>query len=316
MFCIIQESFDPFFNLAVEELLLKNSRKEYLILGINRPSVIVGKHQSVHREINTRFVVENNIPVIRRISGGGAVYHDMGNLNFAFIHQSEAGKQVDFPRYTKPVIDFLLSLGVLAKFEGKTDIKVDGFKISGNAEHVYRDRVLHHGTLLFSSSLNMLKNSLRNDTSPYKTRAVSSSPSSVMNLNDKIADFSDVFEFRSAMLSYILQNIEDSVPYRLTSSESDEAEILASEKYNSWEWNYAYGPEYTYRNSFHSGGIYHNCFLNVRDGIIQKCSIEGSDRMRLVAEKLPGCRHMVTDLRRVFVEELELLASEEVYYFF
>jgi lipoate-protein ligase A len=156
MFCIITESDDPSFNLAVEELLLKNRNNEYLILGINKPSVIIGKHQSAHREINTRFVTENNIPVIRRISGGGTVFHDKGNLNFTFIRQSEAGKQIDFRKYTKPVIDFLYSLGVEAKFEGKNDLKTDGLKISGNAEHVHRNRVLHHGTLLFSTSLEII----------------------------------------------------------------------------------------------------------------------------------------------------------------
>lgn len=96
MYCINLESTDPFFNLAVEELLLKKSKEEYLILGINRPSVIIGKHQVANREANIKFVVENNIPVIRRISGGGTVFHDKGNLNFTFIRQSEAGRQVDF----------------------------------------------------------------------------------------------------------------------------------------------------------------------------------------------------------------------------
>jgi lipoate---protein ligase len=112
MFCIILESNDPFFNLAIEELLLINSKEDYLILGINNPSVIIGKHQSAHREVNTKFVIENNIPVIRRISGGGTVFHDKGNLNFTFIRQCESGKQVDFRKYTQPVIEFLLSLVV------------------------------------------------------------------------------------------------------------------------------------------------------------------------------------------------------------
>ena len=109
MFCINLQSNDPFFNLAIEEYLLKNSQEEYLILYINSPSVIIGKHQTGHREVNTRFVTENNIPVIRRISGGGTVYHDAGNLNFSFIRQCETGKQVDFLKYTQPVIGFLES---------------------------------------------------------------------------------------------------------------------------------------------------------------------------------------------------------------
>ena len=136
MLCLNLKSTDPFFNLALEEILLKNRKEEYLILGINDPCVVIGKHQVPHREVNTRFVTENNIPVIRRISGGGTVFHDSGNLNFSFIMQSEAGKQVDFRKYTLPVISFLSTLGVDAKFEGKNDLKVDGLKISGNAEHV------------------------------------------------------------------------------------------------------------------------------------------------------------------------------------
>ena len=151
MLCLNLESTDPYFNLAVDEYLLKNRKEDFLILGINDTSVIIGKHQVAHRESATKFVTQNNIPVIRRISGGGTVYHDNGNLNFSFILKSEQGKQVDFRKYTLPVISFLASLGVDAKFEGKNDLKVNGLKISGNAEHVYHDRVLHHGTLLFNS---------------------------------------------------------------------------------------------------------------------------------------------------------------------
>jgi lipoate-protein ligase A len=316
MFCIIRESDDTSFNLAVEELLLKNSKEEYLILGINKPSVIVGKHQVAHREINTRFVVENDIPVIRRISGGGAVFHDKGNLNFTFIRNSEVGRQVDFRKHTKPVIDFLQSLGVEAKFEGKTDIKVGGFKISGNSEHVYRNRVLHHGTLLFSSSLDMMRNSLLKESSCYNTRAVVSNPSSVMNLNEILSDFSNINDFSLEMMDYFLQNISGTVMYELSSSEREEARFLATAKYNSWEWNYAYGPDYTFTNSVQIYRIYHNCSLSVKDGIIRKCSIEGSDSMNSVAKRLVGCRHLVPDVLKLFEEEKIILSDDEIYRFF
>jgi lipoate-protein ligase A len=313
MFCIIQESDDASFNLAVEELLLKSSKEEYLIICINNPSVIIGKHQVVHREINTRFVFENDIPVIRRISGGGTVFHDKGNLNFTFIRNSEAGRQVDFRKHTKPVIDFLQSLGIEAKFEGKTDIKVSGLKISGNSEHVHRNRVLHHGTLLFSSSMEMMRNSLRNDSSCYTTRAVISNPSSVMNMNEILSDFNNIKEFSSAMMNYFLQNISGTEMYELSSSERDEAGLLASSKYNSWEWNYAYGPDYSFTNNFQINKKTHNCCLYVNDGIIRKCSIEGSDLMHLVAKRVIGCRHLVPDVLKVFEEEKIILSEDEIY---
>jgi len=316
MHCITLQSDDPFFNLAIEEMLLKNSKEDYLILGINKQSVIIGKHQSAHKEINTAFVTENNIPVIRRISGGGTVFHDEGNLNFTFIRQSESGKQVDFHKYTLPVIEFLLTLGVEAKFEGKNDLKVAGYKISGNAEHVHRNRVLHHGTILFSTSLYMLGNSIRKDKSCYSTKAVESNPSSVMNLNEKLTGFWEINKFRSEMMDYFLKRIPQAVSYELSSEEIKEAEVLAETKYKTWEWNWAYGPEYNFQNSFQINGNKHSCNLFIKDGIIRNCSIEGSDEMMIVANKLIGCRHMVPDILRVFNEENIAIKKEDIYNFF
>jgi lipoate-protein ligase A len=316
MFCINLDTTDPFFNLAIEELLLKSSKEEYLILYINDPAVIIGKHQSGHCEVNTRFVTENQIPVIRRISGGGTVFHDDGNLNFSFIRQSESGKQIDFRKYTRPVIDFLKSLGVEASFEGKNDLKVGGLKISGNAEHVYHNRVLHHGTLLFSTSLEMLRNSIRRDTSCYISRAVISNPSSVINLNGILSRFHNIHEFRSEMISYFLKNFSDLVLYKPVPEELLQAEYLSSSKYKTWEWNWAYGPEYLFQNNFVINETLHSCSLFIKDGIIRKCSISGSDQLKSTSEKIPGCRHMVTDLSEFFKSENIPLTAGGIYNFF
>lgn len=316
MFCINLNTYDPFFNLAIEEFLLKNSEEEYLILGVNNPSVIIGKHQSGHREVNTKFVYENHIPVIRRISGGGTVFHDNGNLNFSFIRQSESGKQVDFRKYTQPVIDFLVSIGVEVKFVGKNDLKVDGYKISGNAEHIHRNRVLHHGTLLFNSSLEMLRNSIRKDTSCYTSRAVISNPASVMNLNEVLNTFKDIDEFRLGMMNYFTTNLSDIIPYELTQTEKVLAESLAASKYKRWEWNWAYGPEYTFKNRYVINKVYHSCTMYIKDGIIRECYIEGSDQMNSTAEKLIGCRHMVDDMSDVLRKENVFLTEEDIYNFF
>lgn len=316
MLCIVSDSDNPFFNLAIEEILLKNSNDEYLILGINSPSVIIGKHQVAHREINTEFITKNSIPVIRRISGGGTVYHDHGNLNFTFIRQSESGKQVDFRKNTQPVIDFLASEGVDARFEGKNDLKAGGLKISGNAEHVYRNRVLHHGTLLFSTSLERMRNSIRKDTSCYISRAVASNPSSVTNINEVLPCFKNIIEFRDGMMDYLIKNIPSAERHQLSKNEILEAEALAGSKYRTWDWNWAYGPEYNYVNRFDYSGNQVACTLHVKDGTIIGCKLEGSDHLGVLEERLRGKRHMVEDLRKVFREEEINAPDNTIFNFF
>ena len=316
MFLINLDTHDPHFNLALEEVLLKQRTEDFLLLGINEPSVIIGKHQSAHREVNTKFVTENNIPVIRRISGGGTVFHDGGNLNFTFIRQSEEGKQVDFKKYTKPVIDFLISLGIDAKLEGKSDIRAEGFKISGNAEHVYRNRVLHHGTLLFSSSIYQLTGSIRKDKSCYTTRAVDSNPSSVMNLSEKLKGFSDVNAFRNEMIKYFSGNISGLEFSMITSKDDEEAISLAEKKYRTWEWNYGYGPGYIFNNDFRFEDEMYSCTIDVNGGVVSECRIEGNSKMLSVADKLKGSRHMVPDFLKVLEKENPTISREEVYNFF
>ena len=296
-------SGDPFFNLAADEFLLRNSSGEYLVLSINERSVITGKHQLPHRETNTRFVTENEIPVIRRISGGGTVFHDPGNLNFSFILNSSEGRQVDFRKYTLPVISFLASLGIDARFEGKNDLKVGGLKISGNAEHVFRNRVLHHGTLLFNADLDILRNSIRKDTSVYETRAVSSNPSPVTNLGGMLNSVADTGHFRDLMLEWFLRNYSGAVVSALSEKEAGSIGELAESRYKTWDWNYAYGPPYVFRNRFVHEDRHVICELSVKDGIIDECRITGHSGLEEAGRKLRGCRHMVSDVRQILGKE-------------
>jgi len=317
MFCLSLNSTDPFFNLAVDEYLLKFSNGEYLILGINNKSVIIGKHQSAHRETDTKFITVHNLPVVRRISGGGTVFHDTGNLNFTFILNSVEGKQIDFRKYTLPVIGFLSSVGVEAKFEGKNDLKVGGLKISGNAEHVYRNRILHHGTLLFNSDLELMRGALRKDTSKYETRAVRSNPASVTNLSPVFKNtenhFDTIQEFKSLMLDWFLKNSPESAVIDLSDKEIEDIKSLAETKYRTWEWNYAYGPEYQFKTSFEYDRTISSCSLHVRDGIIREIEIKGSSELELAVKKLVGCRHMPDDIQHVLEKENIFKAGFDIY---
>jgi len=316
MICISLSSTDPFFNLAADEFLLKSSREEYLILGINDRSVIIGKHQSAHRETDTKFITGHKIPVIRRISGGGTVFHDSGNLNFTFILNSREGKQIDFRKYTLPVISFLSSLGIDAKFEGKNDLKVGGLKISGNAEHVYRDRVMHHGTLLFGADIDLMRGSLRKDTAKYITRAVKSNPSPVTNLEPILTGVDNVYEFRSLMLDWFLENNPGTSTGYISEKETEKIKLLTDTKYRTWEWNYAYGPEYHFNNSFVFKGEGSQCCLFVKDGIIAESIVKGSAELEKACRKLTGCRHMVEDVQEVLGKENILKAEFSIFNFF
>jgi lipoate-protein ligase A len=315
MHCLNLNTTNPFFNLAVDDYLLKNKKEEYLILGINSPAVIIGKHQVAHREADTKFIHERAVPVIRRISGGGTVYHDFGNLNFTFILNSSRGKQVDFRKYTQPVIEFLATLGVKADFEGKNDLKVNGLKISGNAEHVYRERVLHHGTLLFSTLLDDLRGSLRKERSKYSTKAVGSNPSPVMNLREIARDVNTIAAFRSRMMEYFL-NKKGNSAIELNDNEKEEIHTLERSKYRTWDWNYAYGPDYYFVNNFEYNSKKHFCRLFVTGGIIRECEMEGSGEMIDVSRKLVGCRHMVKEMIELFKQENLKITGSVIYKFF
>jgi lipoate-protein ligase A len=300
MYFINSDTDDPCFNLALEEYLLKNRSEEFFILSINKTSVITGKHQCVHREVDTKFVTENNVPVLRRITGGGTVFHDAGNLNYCFIRNCESGRQVDFPRYTLPVVYFLKNLGICPYLEG-SDIKIEGLKISGNAEHVFRNRVLHHGTLLWNASLDTLRKCIRKDTSAYKTRAVASKPSPVTNLSEKTG-IGTISEFRMVMADHFVKK-ENAVLYNPSSQDKDESMKLYP-KYKSWEWNYAYGPEYDFSHEFIFRGNKVRYNFQVKDGLIGKCTIEGSPALAAAFEKLSGCRHMPQDVGTILLKEL------------
>jgi lipoate-protein ligase A len=273
---IQNKSTNSYINLALEEYILKEFTEDYFLIYRNEPSVIIGKHQNALAEINLDFVNTNDIKVVRRLSGGGAVYHDLGNLNYSFISNSETGNHVNFKKFSQPILEVLNNIGVPAMLEGKSDLKINGLKFSGNAEHVYKNRVLHHGTLLFSSELNLLKNALADNSQYYYSKAVKSNRSSVTNISTYLKENLNIAKFKDFIKEYIKENNPGYTEYFLSPKDFKEIENLVNSKYATWEWNYGYAPDYFFQKKIKTKSGDVKVELEVVKGIIIHAKIESS----------------------------------------
>jgi lipoate-protein ligase A len=295
MICIKNESIEPYFNMAAEEYLLKNFNVDSFMLWRNNNAIIVGKHQNTLSEINVDYVKEKQIKVVRRLSGGGAVFHDLGNLNFTFIQKGEEGKLVDFKKYTNPIIDILKKLGVDAKFEGRNDITIDGKKFSGNAEHVYRDKILHHGTLLFTSNMKDVSDALKVNPLKFKDKAVKSVRSRVTNISDHLKEPLDLDTFTNMIMEHIMEMYPEAKPYDFSDEDKKNIQKLADDKYSTWDWNFGYQAKYDFNKLIKTEGGSIEFHMNVNDGIISSLKIFGdffsSKDISDIENLLTGIKH-------------------------
>ena len=302
MFYLVSQNNDPYFNLATEEYLLRHRSEDFFLVWISKPAIIVGKHQNTLAEINLPFVHKNQIPVARRLSGGGTVYHDDGNINFAFITNEEPGKLIDFTRHAIPVIEFLEPLGIRPIMGGKNDILVDGFKISGNAMHVFKNRVLHHGTLLFDADLENLRNALAIDTGRYSSRAVQSNRARVVNIRATLKQTLATGEFVFLLLEYIRKRYQGE-RYIPDPEEIQKTEELASEKYSKWDWIYGYSPEYRFDNTFivqhHQVKVTFTGVKGIISGFKIQSGLLSVKKCGAIARAVNGCRHQYGDISRI-----------------
>lgn len=313
MLCIYNKSTEPFFNMAVEEYLFKNFKDNIFMLWQNDNAIIVGKHQNTLSEINLEYVKDHKIKVVRRLSGGGAVYHDLGNLNFTFITNAEGPSIVDFKGYTQPIIDILRKFGIEAKFEGRNDLTIDGKKFSGNAVHVVRNRVMHHGTILFSSILEKVSNSLKVNPLKYKDKTVKSVRSRVTNVNEHLKEEVELPDFIELVMKHVFEMYSDARPYELSEDDKRAIQVLADNKYSTWEWNYGYQAKYNFEKLITTGGGSLEFHMDVVDGLIVKVQIFGdffSKRDISDVEKiLIGVRHDEHSIRKA----LKLVNFEEYF---
>ena len=242
---------NPRLNLALEEYALRNfpSETDYLLFYINEPSIIIGRSQNTIEEIHQEYVEKNNIQVVRRISGGGAVYHDFGNLNFSFITNHDVKSLNNFKKFTAPVISALSKIGVEAELKGRNDILVKDKKISGTAQFSTGKRMISHGTLLFNTDLGEVANALQVKRSKIISKGHKSVRSRVANISEFIHIPLKIEEFRALLLSGLYEEMEPFETYHLTSAEWKAVHSLKEEKYDSWDWNYGRSPKFNIQRS-------------------------------------------------------------------
>lgn len=289
-------STDPYYNLAFEEYVFSNLSKdeEYFMLWQNYNTIVIGKYQNTFEEVNIDYVKEHNIRVVRRLSGGGAVYHDLGNLNFTFIVDAANYKNFDFNVFVQPIIETLESLGIHAEANGRNDVTIDGRKISGNSQYMKSGRLLHHGTIMLSSDLTAVEKALCVSSDKLKSKSVKSVRSRVTTVENNTNMPVGVDEFKQLLLDRIFS----STPMkRWHPVEADIVKInaLRNEKYSSWEWNFGRNPQYSIKKRRYIegvGGI--SISMELNGGYIEAMSIRGDYFGNRSSEELSsllkGCR--------------------------
>ncbi|MFC5701133.1 lipoate--protein ligase [Cohnella faecalis] len=289
---------DPSLNLALEEYILRNlpAEEDYLLFYINEPSIIIGKNQNTAEEVNAGYVSGQGIHVVRRLSGGGAVYHDLGNLNFSFLTRDDGKSFHNFRKFTEPVVEALRKLGVNAELSGRNDLQVGERKISGNAQFASRGRMFSHGTLLFNSEVDAIVSALNVNPAKFASKATKSVRSRVANIAEFLSEPLTMEQFRRSLLESIFGGASDIPEYKLTDSDWEAVRKLADERYRSWEWNYGRSPAFNVRQvkRIEGAGTY-DVRLNIVDGVVAEAAVYGdffgTGEVSDVTSKLVGVRY-------------------------
>lgn len=315
MLCFIDNlnNTDPHYNLALEEYCLRNLdiEKTYLLFYINEPSIIIGKNQNTLEEINHEYVRENNIHVVRRISGGGTVYHDYGNLNFSFITKYDPKHFNNYQEFTGPVIKVLHQLGVKAELSGRNDILVEGRKISGNAQFTNKGRMFSHGTLLFDSAIDNVVSALNVKIGKMESKGIKSVRSRVANISEFLQTKMTTEEFRQTLLTNIFDGYDSIPTATLTKNDWENVNQLAETKYKTWDWNYGLSPKFNLQKTkrFPIGEV--DVRFQVENGLIESVKIFGdffgqkdvSEIEDLLKEKRYERGEIITALKNIDVTE-------------
>lgn len=247
MIFIKNKNTDVYFNLAMEEYFFEKFKKdEVFMLWINEPSVVIGKHQNLIEELNMKYCFENNIKIARRLSGGGTVVHDFGNLNYTYITNTTGDTALDFKEFLKPMYKALLNLNIDANISPRNDFRVEEKKICGHSQFMRKKRVLHHGCILFDSNLDNLRNALNVENKKIISKSAKSVKSSVANLKEISKLDYEISDFLEKLKNEILKTQENFEIYELTKEDILKIEKIKSEKYATKDWIYGQSPKCTF----------------------------------------------------------------------
>ncbi|KIA89140.1 lipoate--protein ligase [Kaistella jeonii] len=305
MLLIDSPSHNAYFNIAAEEFLLHRfPTEDIFLLYVNAPSIIVGKFQNTLAEINLDYVKDKGIKVVRRMSGGGTVYHDLGNLNFSFhtlLGQNDFG---DFSFFTKPVLTMLNDLGVPAELKGRNDLLVDGKKFSGNAKLARHGKMIQHGTILLDSEMEVLGEALKVNPLKFIDKATKSNRGRVTNLINYLPKDTTTEKLKELLTSEIIKNNPTAEKYELSAEDILGIEKLQQEKYETWDWNFGFSPNYNFKKAIKIPAGFIEVHLDVVHGIIEKAKIFGdffaSMPIEDLEEMLVGKKHNAEDLHQLF----------------
>ncbi|MFS5526298.1 lipoate--protein ligase [Streptococcus agalactiae] len=274
---IVNTSNDPAYNVALEAYAFQKLTDidEIFILWINEPAIIIGRHQNTIQEINKEFIDKNGIHVVRRLSGGGAVYHDLNNLNYTIISNNTQEGAFDFHTFSKPVIDTLAKLGVKAEFTGRNDLEINGQKFAGNAQAYYKGRMMHHGCLLFDVDMSVLGQALKVSKDKIESKGIKSVRARVTNIVDHLSDKITVQEFSDAILAQMKEEYPEMDEYVLSDAELSEIQAMRDNQFATWDWTYGKAPEYTIERGvrYPAGKI--TTYANVENSTIKSVKIFG-----------------------------------------
>ena len=281
---------DPWTNLALEEYCLRSldSNNDYFLVYINAPSIVVGKHQNIFQEVNWEYRQKNGIGLIRRISGGGAVYHDHGNLNFSFITGFKAQKLDYFKILIDPIVNTLRQLGVPAEIGVKNDIFVEGKKISGNSQYTNIKRMLSHGTLLFDADIEVLTHVLDSGLDIIESKGIQSKKGEVANISGYLKPALDMTGFRYKIIEGLAQVFGEMDKWELSAKDWDGIHQLAGEKYQTWDWTYGHSPEFIVRYPFRSNPHKVNARIRVNRGLVKSIDPEDGEISDTLISRLIG----------------------------